>query len=79
MWNLLGIVSALLLLKYWSTRNAVWGGFTGGVMVGVIIAILTMIRGGELNWFIIGKGAIVGTLLGLVAELLGKLSDKMRS
>jgi cell shape-determining protein MreD len=74
-WIILGISSLILLIVYWRSRNAVWGGLTIGIILGLIIAIIYFFRGHVFSWYIIGKGAIIGTIVGFGAELLGKLSD----
>jgi hypothetical protein len=42
---------------------------TMGAVVGLIIAIVSAISGHGFPWLTIGKGAIVGTLAGFLAEL----------
>lgn len=74
-WKILGIIIIILLVIYWGRRNAVWGGFTIGIIIGFIIAIFFLFEGSGFDWYIIGKGAISGALLGFAAELLGKVSD----
>ena len=69
-WIILGIASIVLLAIYFRVRNAVWGGFTVGIIIGLIIALFS-----EFNWYIVGKGAISGVMIGFAAELLGKISD----
>ena len=73
-WTILGIVTVILLVVYWGSRNAVWGGFTIGIIVGLVIALFS-----GFDWWIVGKSAVVGALIGFGVELLGKLSDKMRN
>lgn len=77
-WILLGIIAAILLVVFWNRRNAVWGGLTLGIVIGFIVAIFLTFRGSGFDWFLIGKIAIVGTLLGFIAELLGKVSDYLK-
>jgi len=72
-WTILGVATLILLGVYWGKRNAVWGGFTIGIVAGLVIALFS-----DFNWWIIGKGAILGAIIGFGAELLGKISDKMR-
>jgi len=74
-WEILGILTAVLLVVFWRRRSAVWGGLTLGIIVGLIFAIFFIFRGSGFDWFVIGKGAISGTILGFMAELLGKASD----
>lgn len=73
-WTILGVISAVLLIVYWGNRNAVWGGLTIGIIIGLAISLFS---GFDLS--VVGKGAVVGTMLGFVAELLGKISDKIRN
>ncbi|KKT29267.1 hypothetical protein A3G55_02795 [Candidatus Giovannonibacteria bacterium RIFCSPLOWO2_12_FULL_44_25] len=73
-WIILGIVSIILLAVYFRRgRNALWGGLTAGVIIGFIIALFS-----GFNWYIVGKGAISGTMVGFVTELLGTLSDYLK-
>jgi len=77
-WVILGIVAVVLLIAFRQRQNAVWGGLTLGIIIGFIIAIIFVFKGSGFDWLIIGKSAIIGTMLGFVAELLGKLSDLIR-
>tara|TARA_Y100000310_G_scaffold265922_1_gene277186 strand:+ start:87 stop:353 length:267 start_codon:yes stop_codon:yes gene_type:complete len=74
-WTILGIISAVLLIIFFENRNAVWGGLTLGAIIGLIITLFFVFGGSGFDWSIIGKGMILGTLFGFVAELLGKTSD----
>ena len=76
-WTVLGVISLILLIVFWGKRNAVWGGFTTGIVLGLVFALLLVFGGNEFDWYVIGKGAIFGTIAGFSAELLGKVSDKM--
>jgi hypothetical protein len=78
-WVLLGFIAIILLAAYWNNRNSVWGGLTLGIAIGFVVAIFIVFRGKGFDWHIIGKIAIVGTLLGFVAELLGMASDYLKS
>lgn len=69
-WTILGTISIILLAVYWGRRNAVWGGFIIGIVIGLIIVLFS-----GFGWHILWKGAISGTMVGFVAELLGKASD----
>jgi hypothetical protein len=77
-WKILGVITVILLIAFWRGRSAVWGGLTIGIIVGLVIAIFYLFKGGGFDWFIIGKGAISGTMVGFAAELLGKISDLIR-
>ncbi len=78
-WTILGIISIVLLIIYWGGfgpkfgPNAVWGGLTLGLIIGFIVAIFFVFKGAGFNWYIIEKSAILGTIIGFFAELLGML------
>jgi gas vesicle protein len=76
-WYILGVSSIILLIIYSKNRNAVWGGLTAGVVIGLIVALFFLIKGSGFIWNIIVKGAIIGTIAGFTAELLGKIGDKL--
>lgn len=73
-WKILGVATPILLVVYWKRRNTVWGGFTAGIIIGLLVALFS-----DFDWYIVGKGAVSGTIIGFGAELLGKLSDKMKN
>jgi len=72
-WIILSIASLVLLAIYWNTRNAVWGGLTAGIIIGVLWKFI-----GGTDWYIVIRVATVATLLGFGAELLGMLSDYLK-
>jgi hypothetical protein len=76
-WLILGVISIILLIKYWGKfgPNAIWGGFTIGIIIGFIVAIILLFSGAGFVWHVMGRWAIVGTLLGFGAEMIGKISD----
>jgi uncharacterized membrane protein YagU involved in acid resistance len=77
-WNILGIVSILFLIIFFAKgKNALWGGLSIGVLIGLIIALVYVFKGQDFNWIILKKAAIIGTLAGLVAEMAGRLSKKI--
>lgn len=78
-WPIFGIITIILLIVFWQKRSAVWGGFTVGVFVGLAIAIFFAFKGNGFDWHIIWKGGVAGTMLGFIAELLGKISDKIKN
>ncbi len=75
-WVILGIISLVLLTIYWKNRNAVWGGLTAGIIIALIIALVFLFKGNGFNWYVLIKGAIIGTIAGVLAELLGVLGKK---
>ena len=77
-WIFSGILAAILLVIFWKGRNAVWGGLTLGIIIGILIAVFFAIKGKGFNFYTIGKTVIIGILVGFLAELLGKISDYLR-
>lgn len=71
-WNVLGIFAVILLVIYFicSGRNAVWGGLTLGLFVGLIINLVMYIGGNGFSWSILKKVAVVGTLNGFLWEIV---------
>ena len=79
MWNWLAIISIVFLaLSFWRGRNAVWGGLTAGIAVGLIVAVVYVLLGHGFQWTILEKGAIIGVLAGVVAELLSWIGAKSK-
>ena len=78
MWFSLSIITGILLIIFWKGPNAVWGGITFGIIGGFIIAIIFLFAGKGFLWSTVGKGIVIGVLLGFGAELLGKLSNRMK-
>jgi len=75
LWPILVIITIILLIVFWRTRNAIRGGLMLGIIVGFVISTFYLFKGNGFNWFTIAKGAIIGAPLGFIAELLGKVSD----
>jgi len=77
-WYILGIISIVLLITYGSKgSNAVWGGLTLGIIIGLIVAIFFVFMGTGFHWQTIIKVAIIGTLLGSITELWGIVGTKL--
>ena len=66
-WIILGIIAVLGLIIHWY-KHATWGGFTMGIFLCLII---TLFFADKFNLIIVIKSAIVGTIIGLLSELLG--------
>ena len=62
-WIVLVIASVILLIIYRGSRNAVWGGFNLGIIIGIIIAVFYLFKGNDFDWIIIGKGMISGIII----------------
>ncbi len=73
-WIILGLASLVLLAVHWGGRNAVWGGLTGGVIIGLVVTFFS-----GFDWYLVMKWAISGTLVGFGAEMLGGLPDLIRA
>jgi len=74
-WTILGIIAFISLILFWKRANAIWAGWTIGIIVGFIIAIIRVFKGSGLEWSIPLKGAIMGVLAGVAAELLGRAAN----
>ena len=80
MWTIFTILAAVLLvITFFKGQNAVWGGIFIGGFIGLVIAIIYAIRGSGFYFTTIGKGIVVGVIVGAVAELLGKVGDRMKT
>lgn len=78
MWTALGVISVIALFLFWKGRNAVWGGLTFGVVIGIVLTLANPILGNGFSLRPLGKAAVVGILLGLLAEMLGRAADAIR-
>jgi ElaB/YqjD/DUF883 family membrane-anchored ribosome-binding protein len=75
MWWLVSALAIAALEKFFFRgQNAVWGGATIGAIIGVVIAIF---RPG-FDWETVGQSAVIGAFIGLLAEILGAIGDRMR-
>ena len=66
MWIILLVIASIALIVFFRGPNAVWGGATIGLFIGIIMVVF----GKGYNWSIIYKPIVVGIIVGLVAELL---------
>ncbi|HUU16349.1 MAG TPA: hypothetical protein VMW72_04300 [Sedimentisphaerales bacterium] len=74
MWTILSIIAVVSLIFFFARGpNPIWGGATGGLIIGAIVAL---VRDG-FEWSTIWKGIVVGIILGVIAEILGRLSKRM--
>jgi len=70
--TVMAIVAGVLLILFWRGRNAVWGGATLGAIVGLILALV------KHDWSLLALSFAIGTFVGLGAEGLGLLSNRLR-
>jgi len=77
-WTILGVIAFVFLAISWNKRGAIWGGLTIGAIIGLIISVIYLFRGDGFNWAFILKGAVSGTMAGLFAELLGRMSGSTK-
>jgi hypothetical protein len=73
-WLVSAIGIAALKSFFFRGRNAVWGGATLGAIIGVVVAIFQP----GFEWATVGHGAVIGSFVGLIAELLGAIGDRMK-
>ena len=79
-WWLVSAIGIAALDKFFFRgQNAVWGGATIGVIVGLGIATFRAIFRDGFDWEIIGQSGVIGAFIGLLAEMLGAVSDRLRS
>lgn len=78
-WILAAVAAILLAIYFFNGRNAIWGGMTSGLLIGAAVAAFFMVRGDGFDLSLIGKGAVVGTLVGFVAELIGRAPPRLRT
>jgi hypothetical protein len=72
-------VAGLSLLVFWRGPNAVWGGVTVGFVGGLIVASIVSVSGHGFSWTTVGKGVVVGSLLGVGFELLGRVAGRWKA
>lgn len=72
-WWILYAVATLMLLLHFGTRNAVWGGATLGLMIGVVVALF---RDG-FDWSLVAKFAAIAALDGTITEWVPRLANRM--
>jgi hypothetical protein len=69
-WKVLGVIALILLIIYFNKgQNAVWGGITYGIGVGIALFLLSALFGKGFEWLIIIKVIILGVILGFIYEL----------
>ena len=79
-WTQLGIISIVILIIFRTgpeikiIPNAVWAGLAIGLFVGFLVTTFSLFKG-EFNWHAIVKAGIIGEMIGLGLELLGRFSD----
>ena len=66
------VVAIILLVLHWKGPNAVWGGATLGVIVGLIIALVAG------DWSLLALSFAVGTFAGTLFEWAGRLAKRLR-
>ena len=66
------VVAIILLALHWKGPNAVWGGATVGVIVGLIIALVAG------DWGLLALSFAGGTLVGTLFEWVGRLAKRLR-
>jgi hypothetical protein len=74
-WTILTAVVAIGLALSWNERSAVWGGATFGLFAGIIFSVLSAFFGAGFSWATIGKGIVIGAIVGIGADLLGRYGD----
>lgn len=73
-WLISAIGIAALKSFFFRGQNAVWGGATIGVVIGLIVALFRP----QFDWDTVGHAAVIGAFVGLIAEILGAIGDRMK-
>lgn len=76
MWTILSIIAVICLVIFWQGKNAVWGAMTGGVFIGFIVTIISYFLGNGFHWSTVGKGLVIGTILGSATEVVWKIANR---
>ena len=75
MWWIISAVGIAATKRYFTHgKNAVWGGATLGLFIGVVVA---MVRPG-FDWAVVGHAIVVGAAIGLLFDGLGEIGDRLR-
>jgi hypothetical protein len=79
-WDILGIIAIAAFVLSWGLigKNAIGGGLTAGVLIGLIVGVINLIMGNGFDWFLVRKIITIGILAGFVLELMYLLSRKNR-
>jgi uncharacterized membrane protein len=71
------IIAVFLLVLHWRGPNAVWGGATLGIIVGIVTALITKDWSRLVLFFAVGT--FVGTFFEWISRLANKWDSKQRS
>jgi uncharacterized membrane protein len=66
------VVAVILLLLHWKGPNAVWGGATLGVVVGIIVSLVAG------DWSPLPAIFMAGTIVGAIFEWVWKLGKSKK-
>lgn len=69
-WIILTVFALIGFLTHSRGPNAVWGTATISIPIGIVIALIQP----EWDWLIVGKTVVVGAVIGLILEAMGKLA-----
>lgn len=73
-WIVSAIGIAALKIFFFRGKNAVWGGATIGLLVGFVVAVIQP----GFDWFTLGQATVIGAFVGLIAEILGSIGDRLK-
>lgn len=63
-WLILAIVAGFLLISNWN-KNVVWGSFTLGILISLVVSIFV-----GFEWVFIAKGGIIGAIFGQILNFI---------
>jgi len=67
------VVAVILMALHWKGPNAVWGGATLAVIVGLIVALVSG------DWGRLAFAFSVGTFAGTFFEWVGRVGNRLRN
>ena len=66
-WMILGFISIIALIYTFAVgMSSIWGGFTIGIFIGLVIALIFYFKSMGFDWLILVKGGIIGCLAGTI-------------
>ena len=76
-WTLLGILAVIcLLISFAIGKNSIWGTFTLGIAICIIVAVVNLITGNGFNFPLLKKIIVVSVLIGGLFEFAGRIFKK---
>ena len=78
-WLIAGMLAVVILAIYSTRRSVVWSMFLASIAIGIFGALFLFMKGGAFNFMLIAQAAIVGVGVGFLVEVIGFVSDLVRT